>query len=110
MHDARKAFASTGGGFSAFVAAALLALPFLAGVIITGGLSRPYHTFHWTDEQVYHYPAVLQFERELPRPDLSRYPSATTPLYHLLLAVLARTLRLDLVGLRFVCRRPCKAA
>jgi hypothetical protein len=42
------------------------------------------------DQINYHLPAILRFARELPRPDLSNYDSATTPGYHLVLAVFAR--------------------
>src|SRR5690606_36064828 len=42
------------------------------------------------DEQNYHLPAVLHFAEQLPLPDLSDYPSATTPGYHLLLSLAAK--------------------
>ena len=42
------------------------------------------------DQQIAHLPAVEQFAAQLPAPDLSNYPSATGPGYHLLLAVPAR--------------------
>ena len=42
------------------------------------------------DEVKYHLPAIKRFAAQLPYPDLSSYSSATTPLYHLILAVLAR--------------------
>lgn len=41
------------------------------------------------DQDNFHVPAILKFARELPRPDLSDYTSATTPLYHLVLALVA---------------------
>lgn len=41
------------------------------------------------DEDLFHLPTILGFARALPTPDLSDYPSATTPLYHLLLAPVA---------------------
>jgi len=39
------------------------------------------------DDLRYHWPAVVGFAEELPTPDLSDYASATTPGYHLELAV-----------------------
>ncbi|HLX38053.1 MAG TPA: hypothetical protein VKR29_09640, partial [Candidatus Binataceae bacterium] len=38
------------------------------------------------DEIKYHLPAIRQFAAQLPHPDLSAYSSATTPLYHLMMA------------------------
>src|SRR4051794_39707330 len=42
------------------------------------------------DQNVYHLPTIRQFASELPRPDFSNYLSATTPGYHLILAILSR--------------------
>ena len=42
------------------------------------------------DQRIAHLPAIEQFAAQLPAPDLSSYPSATGPGYHLLLAVPAR--------------------
>lgn len=42
------------------------------------------------DEAVAHVPTIRQFASQLPAPDLSDYPSATAPGYHLLMAVPAR--------------------
>ena len=42
------------------------------------------------DEIKYHLPAIKQFAAQLPYPDLRAYSSATTPLYHLVMAVLLR--------------------
>lgn len=42
------------------------------------------------DQINYHEPAILRFAEQLPRPDVSDYLSATTPGYHLVLAVVAR--------------------
>ncbi|MCK6506986.1 hypothetical protein L6R53_27040 [Myxococcota bacterium] len=52
------------------------------------------------DEDLFHLPTILGFARALPWPDLSDYPSATTPLYHLLLAPLARLTGEALLPLR----------
>jgi hypothetical protein len=53
------------------------------------------------DEIKYHLPAIKQFAAQLPYPDLSSYSSATTPLYHLILAVLLRA-GCGLITLRLV--------
>lgn len=42
------------------------------------------------DETKYHLPAIQRFAADLPHPNLSTYSSATTPLYHLLFALLMR--------------------
>jgi hypothetical protein len=42
------------------------------------------------DQINYHEPAILRFAEQLPRPDVSDYLSATTPGYHLVLAMIAR--------------------
>lgn len=52
------------------------------------------------DETKYHLPTILRFAAELPRPDLTNYGSATTPGYHLCLAVVARLLSDDPTLLR----------
>lgn len=39
------------------------------------------------DERTYHIPAIRMFAEQLPSPDLSSYPVASTPGYHLFLAV-----------------------
>ncbi|HHN78425.1 MAG TPA: hypothetical protein ENK11_07120, partial [Phycisphaerales bacterium] len=58
------------------------------------------------DQVNYHEPAILRFAEQLPRPDVSDYLSATTPGYHLVLAVAARVISpspvvLQLVGALF---------
>lgn len=42
------------------------------------------------DQFNFHLPAIRTFAQELPRPDVGRYPSATTPGYHLVLSLVAR--------------------
>ncbi|MBA4028754.1 MAG: hypothetical protein C0475_06425 [Planctomyces sp.] len=42
------------------------------------------------DQNIYHVPTIRTFARQLPRPDLSDYLSATTPGYHLALAAASR--------------------
>lgn len=58
------------------------------------------------DQINYHEPTVLRFAEQLPTPDVSDYLSATTPGYHLVLAVVARVVSpspivLQLVGAMF---------
>ncbi|MEZ6242657.1 MAG: hypothetical protein R3B57_06385 [Phycisphaerales bacterium] len=58
------------------------------------------------DSVQYHEPAIRQFAKELPSPDVSDYLSATTPGYHLILANVARwiddsTMALQLAGAVF---------
>jgi hypothetical protein len=59
----------------------LLALPFLIGIAVLQGLTVEIETFHGTDARVYQLPTILQFSERL---DFSDYPSAQTPLYHVL--------------------------
>lgn len=42
------------------------------------------------DQNVYHLPTIRQFASELPRPNFSDYLSATTPGYHLIVAVISK--------------------
>lgn len=62
---------------------ALLALPFVVGVVLLKGLTVEIHTFHGNDADLYHLPTILQFAHGI---DLKRYPAAQTPLFHLLFA------------------------
>jgi hypothetical protein len=54
------------------------------------------------DQNMWHLPAIRQFARQLPRPDLRDYLSATTPLYHLLIAAADRWISPDLRVLRLL--------
>ena len=56
------------------------------GLIFTGNLSGR----GAADDLNYHWIAIQQFAHQLPNPDLSDYASATTPGYHLILAIPAR--------------------
>lgn len=56
----------------------------------------------WFDGLNYHLPAIIKFAEEWPRPDVSNYLSATTPGYHLLLAVVARFVSDETAPLRAV--------
>jgi len=53
------------------------------------------------DEAKYHLPAIRQFAAELPHPNFETYSSATTPLYHLIFAILMR-LGCGLITLRII--------
>jgi hypothetical protein len=66
-----------------WVAPLVLALPFLVGIAVLQGLTVEIDTFHGSDARVYQLPTILQLSERL---DLSDYPSAQTPLYHLLTA------------------------
>jgi hypothetical protein len=52
------------------------------------------------DEVSFHHPTIRQFAHELPHPDLTNYRSATGPLYHLMLAPIARATGDSLTTLR----------
>ncbi|MCE2884468.1 MAG: hypothetical protein LW806_06150 [Planctomycetaceae bacterium] len=47
-------------------------------------------TSEWYDQRDYHLPVIRAFAEALPAPDLSDYNSATTPGYHLVMAVAMR--------------------
>ncbi len=83
-------------------ALAILALPFLAGVILLRGLTVHLDTFHAADETYWHYPTILAF---VDQPDIFQnvtYESATTPLFHYLMAGVVRVAGKPLWGLRLV--------
>lgn len=59
-------------------------------ILSAGARGRP-----GEDQINYHQPAVHTFAQQLPRPDVSDYLSATTPGYHLVLAVVERFVSTD---------------
>ena len=79
---------------------AALFLPFLAGYICTSGLTGGLDTVFSVDERMYHYPTILQFAEQLPFPDLINYNSATTPLFHLIVAVISKIIGTNIAHLR----------
>jgi hypothetical protein len=79
--------------------AALLALPFLIGIAVLQGLTVEIDTFHGSDARVYQLPTILQFSERL---DLSSYPSAQTPLFHLLMAGWGKLVGFELWKLRLL--------
>ncbi len=77
----------------------LLALPFLIGIAVLQGLTVEIETFHGTDARVYQLPTILQFSERL---DFSDYPSAQTPLYHVLTAWWGELVGFELWKLRLL--------
>jgi hypothetical protein len=77
----------------------LLAMPFLIGVAVLKGLTVEIDTFHGSDARVYQLPTILQFSERL---DFSSYPSAQTPLYHLLTAGWGEIVGFELWKLRLL--------
>jgi hypothetical protein len=77
----------------------LLAVPFLVGVAVLKGLTVEIDTFHGSDARVYQLPTILQFSERL---DFSSYPSAQTPLYHLLTAGWGEIVGFELWKLRLL--------
>lgn len=56
----------------------------------------------YADQVNYHIRVVQQFAEQLPTPDVSNYVSATTPLYHIIHAVLYRHVTQDLTTLQLI--------
>jgi hypothetical protein len=77
----------------------LLAIPFLAGIVVLQGLTVEIDTFHGSDARVYQVPTILQLSERL---DLSDYPSAQTPLFHLVMAGWGELVGFELWKLRLL--------
>ncbi|MGH2804636.1 MAG: glycosyltransferase family 39 protein, partial [Thermoleophilaceae bacterium] len=77
----------------------LLAVPFLIGVAVLQGLTVEIDTFHGSDAGTYQLPTILQLSERL---DLSDYPSAQTPLFHLLMAGWGELVGFELWKLRLL--------
>jgi hypothetical protein len=77
----------------------LLAVPFLAGIAVLQGLTVEIDTFHGSDARVYQLPTILQLSERL---DLSDYPSAQTPLYHIVTVGWGELVGFDLWKLRLL--------
>jgi Dolichyl-phosphate-mannose-protein mannosyltransferase len=77
----------------------LLAVPFLVGIAVLQGLTVEIDTFHGSDARVYQLPTILQLSERL---DLSDYPSAQTPLFHLVMAGWGELVGFDLWKLRLL--------
>jgi hypothetical protein len=78
---------------------ALLAIPFLIGIAVLRGLTVEIDTFHGSDARVYQLPTILQLSERL---DFSSYPSAQTPLYHLLTVAWGELVGFELWKLRLL--------
>ena len=61
-----------------------------------------YPTSEMGDQRKYHEPTILAFAEQWPSVDLVNYPSATSPGYHLVMALVARSISHDLVVLQLV--------
>jgi hypothetical protein len=77
----------------------LLAVPFLVGIAVLQGLTVEIDTFHGSDARIYQLPTIVQLSERL---DLSDYPSAQTPLYHLVTAGWGELVGFDLWKLRLL--------
>jgi hypothetical protein len=77
----------------------LLAVPFLIGIVVLQGLTVEIDTFHGSDARIYQLPTIIQLSERL---DLSDYPSAQTPLYHLVTAGWGELVGFDLWKLRLL--------
>jgi Dolichyl-phosphate-mannose-protein mannosyltransferase len=77
----------------------LLAVPFLIGIAVLQGLTVEIDTFHGSDARVYQLPTILQLSERL---DFSDYPSAQTPLYHLVTVGWGELVGFDLWKLRLL--------
>lgn len=93
------AFAHLGGRWQPLL---ILLLPWLAVAAAFDWMVLTFPTFHGSDETLYHFPIIERFFAELPLPDVRDYASATGPLFHILFAMAAKVVGLDLPALRLV--------
>jgi dolichyl-phosphate-mannose-protein mannosyltransferase len=77
----------------------LLAVPFLIGVAVLQGLTVEIETFHGSDAATYQLPTVELLRERL---DFSDYPSAQTPLYHLITVAWGKLVGFELWKLRLL--------
>ena len=87
---------------SRWLAPLLLAAPFVAGVAVLKGLTVEIDTFHGSDARVYHLPTIRQFADQLPGIDLTSYPAAQTPLFHVVFAAWGELVGFELWRLRLL--------
>lgn len=89
------------------------ARPMLVAVLLAGffaAIAIPLIALNWNgtnsravfDQNTFHLPVVRQFSEEWPRPDFYNYESATTPGYHVFLALVDRYVSDDVRVLRAV--------
>jgi len=83
----------------AWLQPALLAVPFIVGIAALKGLTVEIDTFHGSDARVYQLPTILGLSERF---DLSDYPSAQTPLYHVLTAWWGELVGFELWKLRLL--------
>ena len=79
--------------------ALVLAVPFLIGIAVLQGLTVEIDTFHGSDARIYQLPTILQLRDRL---DFSDYPSAQTPLFHLVMAGWGKLVGFELWKLRLL--------
>lgn len=84
--------------FSIYILISILFFGLAAPLVLKSTID----VFDEADESFYHYPTILNFKDQFPNLDLKNYNSATTPLYHITLAVSAFIFGSDIVQLRFV--------
>jgi hypothetical protein len=77
----------------------LLAVPFLIGIAVLQGLTVEIDTFHATDAGTYQLPTIELFRQRL---DFSDYPSAQTPLYHVVTTGWGKLVGFELWKLRLL--------
>jgi hypothetical protein len=77
----------------------LLAVPFLIGIAVLKGLTVEIDTFHGSDSGTYQLPTILQLAERL---DFSDYPSAQTPLFHVVMAGWGELVGFELWKLRLL--------
>ena len=77
----------------------LLAVPFLLGIAVLKGLTVEIDTFHGSDAAVYQLPTIELFRERL---DFSDYPSAQTPLFHVVMTAWGQLVGFDLWKLRLL--------
>jgi hypothetical protein len=77
----------------------LLAVPFLIGIAVLQGLTVEIDTFHGSDARVYQLPTIELFRQRL---DFSDYPSAQTPLFHVVMTAWGKLVGFELWKLRLL--------
>jgi hypothetical protein len=79
----------------------LLSLLFI-GLVVPLITKSELNTYDARDEKSYHYPTVLALLEQFPNFDLVNFSSATTPLYHIVLALPSLIFGSDIVLLRLL--------
>lgn len=88
--------------YTPLYAGVLLFIPFLSVYIFTAGLTKGLDPVFSIDEPTHHYPTILAFAKQLPFLYLKDYNSATTPLFHILVAAISKLIGTDIKTLRLV--------